>query len=216
MASGKIMMAAEAATEWANSALRGRATNRAEDIAHGAQQVLKNSSLVLANATTKAEASQQQLLFQQASDIAQADHERWLDGARGPNGDGTHCTADILKAHIGNCMEHTILVCEYVRDKYPGVTAHFIGVRDPSNHAFAIIGADAGLPTGTGAFALTTDDPPVALGAFAVVADAWWHEIFPARSGVWSQKLGHILRQTLVVPGTPLPTTINADCVRYA
>ncbi len=63
---GRNLMAAEAGMEWANSILRGRSTNRSEDLAHGAQQVLKNSGLALKDETTKQGKQEAQLLFQKA------------------------------------------------------------------------------------------------------------------------------------------------------
>ena len=57
--------------------LRGRSTNRAEDLAHGAQQVLKGSGFPpLKDETTKQGKQEAQLLFQKAVDVATKDHEK--------------------------------------------------------------------------------------------------------------------------------------------
>lgn len=203
----RALVAAEAAMEWANATLRGRSANRSEDIAHGAQQVLKASGRAL---TATPAGPQRQQLFQRAYDHAEHQHERWLEQARAKRGRLT--AARVLRNHIGNCQEHTILVCHYIATHHPGVTAHFIGLQTPSDHSFALVGAERELPKGRGALTLTFPDPPSELGALAVVADAWWHEVFPARSGVWTQKLGHILRQTRLDPSQDLPDAIKADC----
>jgi hypothetical protein len=67
---GRNLMAAEAGMEWANSILRGRSTNRSEDLAHGAHQVLKDSHLTLKDETTKQGMQEAQLQFQKAVEVA--------------------------------------------------------------------------------------------------------------------------------------------------
>ncbi len=99
---------------------------------------------------------------------------------------------------------------------YSGVTAYFLGVPHPWDHVFVIVGAPATLPTGTGAVTLTFPDPPQILGADAIVADAWWHEVFPAKAGLWGQKLGHILLQTCHDKSLSLPDNLVFDCFRLA
>jgi hypothetical protein len=207
---GRNLMAAEAGMEWANSILRGRTTNRAEDLAHGAQQVLKNSSLTLKDETTKKGKQEAQLLFQKAVEVAKVKHDEWLENARDANGNWN--VTEILNSRMGNCREHSLLVGHHIRTNYTGVTAHFLGIPPPWDHAFVIVGAPATLPTGIGAVTLTFPDPPPILGADAFVADAWWHELFPAKPGPWGQKLGHILLQTCHDKSLALPDSLVFDC----
>lgn len=211
---GRNLMAAESGMEMANAALRGRACNRPEDIAHGAMQVLKNSHLALPTNPTKAEATSSQLLFQQAANIAQSKHDGWVQQAR--NSHNAFDALAILRDKYGNCHEHAVVVGYYIGQRFPGVTAYHIGIDMPWDHCFVIVGAPTGLPEGRDAMDITLDTPPAAFGTDAYVADAWYHEVFAVQSGLWSQKLGRILLTTCHDKSLSLPDSLKADVKRLA
>src|SRR5262249_48148505 len=138
--------AAERAVKFANDKLRGRASNRSEDLVHTLQQNLRAqySSSPYVDDIVRGGMSDRHGLVQQTSLIHQ---QRWnaIDAARGKrNAKGQKLSApDIWRDNIGNCFEHAVLACHYL--KQTGTASYIAETDDNTDHVFVLIGSPAGL-----------------------------------------------------------------------
>ncbi|WP_137180382.1 hypothetical protein [Roseomonas sp. AR75] len=194
------LMHAEAAVAFAEKHLRGRASNKPEDIIHTHQENLRRFATgISANKEIQQEIvldslansfnvrmGCQQLHGERAGAISSARDARKLAGER-------LNAAAIIRDGIGNCFEHAVLACHHLNGK--GVASYMVDTDDETNHCFVLIGLGGGLD-GT-----TVQAAPNALpgapfnAAFAVVCDPWYHEWFAVGS-FWATKMHRILMTT--------------------
>ena len=198
---------AEQAVKYAEQHLRGRASNKPEDIVHTLQQNLRHisdgdddyvmdslrSSL---NVTLKYQ-EVYQARFGDISSNRQARHDAGEQLS----------SAAIIRDGVGNCFEHAVLACHYLNTK--GVRSYIATADQETNHVFVVIGAAGGLDGRK----ITvrpdaTPGPPLGTGT-TVVCDPWYHEWFAIQQH-WARKMHRILATTNKRSGG-LPATVPLD-----
>jgi hypothetical protein len=79
---------------------------------------------------------------------------------------------DIWHDNIGNCFEHAVLACHYL--KQGGIASYIADTDDNTDHTFVLIDSPGGLDGQT--VNVTQFAPGAIAGAFTVVCDRWYHE----------------------------------------
>jgi hypothetical protein len=194
--------------KFAEKYLRGRASNKPEDIVHTLQQNLRGmyagkpgaEERILIDLENKENVALKgaEIHGDRLGAILEARRARETAGQR-------YDTAAIIGAGIGNCFEHAVLACRYLNGI--GIPSYIAETDDETNHVFVLLG----LPSGLGGQTLSlaahrTPGPPVG-GAFSVVCDPWYHEWFGVQQD-WSVKMHRILLTTNKRAGGQLPSRI--------
>jgi hypothetical protein len=212
------LMHAEAAAAFAGSHLRGRASNKPEDLIHTHQQNLRRFAAGvttdtdhqheivldgLANRLT-VDLACQQIYGERSGAISTARDARRLAGER-------LNAAAIIRDGVGNCFEHAVLACHHLNGK--GIASYMVDTDDETNHCFVMIGLGGGLDGTTVQAAANAPPGPPFNAAFGVVCDPWYHEWFAI--GSWSTKMHRILmttnkRNTKLLPAQ-VPFTFTAS-----
>jgi hypothetical protein len=196
---------AEAAVKYAEQFLRGRASNRPEDILHTLQQNLREDYdndkeavlWALADPNNVSNKSRE-IYMQRVSDINDAREKRRQQGKRLDS-------AAIIADGIGNCFEHAVLACKYLKDK--GVPSYMVETDEDVNHVFVVIGVGNGLAGTTLKVSPNTPPgPPLSTGD-GVVCDPWYHEWFGIQQW-WPTKMHRILLTTWKYKNEPLPSQV--------
>jgi hypothetical protein len=104
---------------------------------------------------------------------------------------------DIWKASIGNCFEHAVLACHYL--KQSGIPSYIAETDDNTDHAFVLIDSPGGLDGRT--VHVTRNAPGPIAGPFTVVCDPWYHEWFPVQQD-WGRKMWRIFEATTRIQPT--------------
>jgi hypothetical protein len=184
---------AEAAVTFAESRLRGKASNRPEDIVHTLQQNLRedydgDAEHVLLDLGSKITIGMKSIEIYQKRWTAIKD-KREQRNAVGQRLDA----AAIIQGGIGNCFEHSVLACHYLNGI--GVPSYMVTTDENTNHVFVVIGVQGGLD-GETVEAPPNQNPGAPLAAaFSVVCDPWYHEWFGIQAD-WSRKMKRILLTT--------------------
>jgi hypothetical protein len=212
MSLNRNLMLAESAAKYAHDALRGRASNRPEDIVHTLHEELRTFAR---DSFTDADVQKDYVLSAlngttigtRGNTIYQ---HRWtaIEEARTArtNAGRRLESAAILQDGIGNCFEHAVLACHHLNGK--GVTSYMVDTDDDTNHCFVVLGL-AGNLDGTTANAAPNAAPGQPFNAaFAVVCDPWYHEWF-AIGTHWSTKMHRILRTTNKRSSGQLPAQVS-------
>lgn len=196
---------AEMAVKFAEQHLRGGSSNRTEDIVHALQKRLRDNCFdrdqVMDNLDNPYTYRQMpEIYMQRVADINSARDERRKDGRR------LHA-ASIIAGGIGNCFEHSVLACHFLRSK--NVPSYMVDTDDETNHVFVVIGVQGGLNGQTidvdvrlnanPGLPLSTND--------SVVCDPWYHEWFGIRDS-WGTKMHLILSTTSKRENNALPNVI--------
>src|SRR5262245_2288552 len=107
------LMFAEAAVKYAEKFLRGRASNKPEDIIHTLQENLRKPGVnpeyakaVLSN-PYDVDRKRAEIYMNRAADIDNARRERIHYGVR-------YVAKEIKNDGIGNCFEHAVLACHFL------------------------------------------------------------------------------------------------------
>ena len=184
---------AEAAVKYADEILRGRSSNRPDDLVFGLQKQLGSKAVADM-------AKNDKLLFQTTMENADKDTKQkiveWEVAAR-----SRYDVKALLVHRVGNCWGHSLLAAYYLQSKrIPSFIAETQG--EEVDHVFVLIGLEPSkksleirVPTKT----VPTDFPPE-----AVVCDPWYHEWFSVQSE-WPRKMGSIFRRNLVDPSESVP-----------
>lgn len=201
------LIAAERAVKFANDKLQGRAANRPEDLIHTLQRTLRAEFGNSADATDRLTEEMSNpygvklrtdLIYQQrTSAIGTARARRYTQGR--------HLSApDIWKDNIGNCFEHAVLACHYL--KQSGIPSYIAETDDNTDHVFVLIGSPPGLDGQT--VNVTSGAPGVISAPFAVVCDPWYHEWFSVQQD-WGRKMWQIFERTTKNPPHPNPVPLK-------
>lgn len=214
---------AEAAVKFAEQHLRGRASNRPEDIIHTLQEQTRDFSVFFPETFTRlfggVDENGQVYAGDSPQDIAngidaiRTERVKKIESHRDTrlNKGTSFDAAAIIKSGIGNCKENAVLACHYLKKQ--GIPSYILrtGMGDRADHVFVIIGMPNGLdghkinvPTSA------SPSPPLNNGS-SVVCDPWYHEWFAVQQ-YWSTKMHQIFLRTFK-PGpnesVKLPSSIK-------
>jgi hypothetical protein len=198
------MIAAEFAVKYAHDKLRGRSSNRSEDIVHTLQQNLRDDfgegdERVMLNLSSGLNIGlKNQLIYQDRwRTISEARDGRRERGAR-------LNAAAIIQDNVGNCFEHCVLACHYLNGR--GITSYMAETDDNTNHVFVLIGAPPGLDGQR--FNVTAANPGGISNGNTVVCDPWYHEWFSVQQD-WGRKMWRIFNTTTKFPPMPNPVPLT-------
>lgn len=203
----RTLLLAEEAAKYANDIFWGRSSNRPEDIAHSHMDKLnrrlagENPQYVTEERAREAqpgvaETARLALWNQRVSKIKARRDDR-KDAGQAYN------TAAIIQDKFGNCLEHSVLACAYLRRLQ--VPSYIATTDFDTNHVFVVIDGLAGLD---GRMVKVTKDDTAQLGtATTVICDPWWHDWYALTD--WSRKMWPVFQKTKKTPGTvPSPLTL--------
>jgi hypothetical protein len=207
------LLLAESAVKYAEQHLRGRASNKPEDIVHTLQRNLRQLypeypemiKDTLGNGF-QVDLRMQQIYGPRSAAINDARDLRRQTGNR-------LNSASIIHDGIGNCFEHSVLACHFLNGK--GIQSYMVDTDDNTNHVFVVIGVGGGLD-GQTLYAPPHVNPGLPLNTGdSVVCDPWYHEWFGIGQ-FWVTKMKRILLTTnkrqdrLLPPHIPLTFTHGA------
>jgi hypothetical protein len=196
------LIAAEQAVKYANDRLRGRSSNRSEDLAHTLQADLntKYAGKLGARERVLTTLDNPGNVSRQTQEIYQERFGAIRDARRSREDQGNRLNAAAISADkIGNCFEHAVLACHYLN--YANVRSYLVETDENTDHAFVVIGAPGGL---AGQIIEVRKNAPGALngGGLAVVCDPWYHEWFSVQQD-WGRKMWLIFSKTIKQPPVP-------------
>lgn len=191
------------AVEYAGQHLRGRSSNRPEDLVHTLHERLRarwGGDRLTVKEFLQAPSTYNEIdtIYQQrVPAINNAREERRESGKRLD-------AAAIIADGIGNCFEHAVLACHYLKNKVP---CYMVDTDEDTNHVFVVIGVQGGLH-GQTIQAPPNADPGLPLStAESVVCDPWYHEWFGIQRS-WATKMHHIFTVTSKHESHTLPSLI--------
>ena len=183
---------AEQAVKYVEQHLRGKASNKPEDIVHTLQQNLRGQGYdhgrILDTLNAPAEAGERMDAILQTRRAAINDartDRRWADTRL------SHSA--IITDGIGNCFEHSVLACHYLNTKH--IASYIAETDDDTNHVFVVIGAADDLDEETIIVQPAVTPGPPSATATTVVCDPWYHEWFGIQQH-WTLKMRRILMTT--------------------
>jgi hypothetical protein len=188
------LLRAETAVKYVEQHLRGKASNKPEDIFHTLQR-----NLIADYGETDPEGVGEILGMPvvvrtkcheiHLSRITEINNKR---DARREVGERLNAGA-IIRDGLGNCFEHAVLACHYLNGI--GVSSYMVTADDSTNHVFVVIGVAGGLD-GTTVNVAPNAAPGAPLGTgTSVVCDPWYHEWFAIQQD-WAHKMNRILSTT--------------------
>jgi hypothetical protein len=205
------LIAAEMAVKYAHDNLRGRSSNRSEDLVHTHQHNLRKQfgNNPWARDALRDEMSNRQELLRNSELISRGRVSAMEDARKTREAQGKRLNAyAIIKDRIGNCFEHSVLACKYLNVRYPGITSYIAETDDNTDHVFVLIDVTARGVDGRTVY-VSRRSPSVLLGANAVVCDPWYHEWFGVEQD-WSRKMWRtIFNVTTRYPPHPNPVPLK-------
>jgi hypothetical protein len=202
------LIVAEQAAKYANDLLRGRSSNRPEDIAHTMLENLNNRFANMDPEGRRERMTHELTAFNIGMRTQEIHMQRWpaiRDAREARNNQGNRLSsAAIIADGICNCFEHAVLAAHYLNGR--NVASYLVDTDDNTNHCFVVIGAPGGL--GGQTINVTQFAPGVLNGGFTVVCDPWYHEWIGVQQE-WGRKMWHIFGQTTKNPPMPNPVPLT-------
>ena len=195
---------AEMAVKHVERFLRGRASNKPEDIVHTVQQNLRarfgNDKDRMSDELSNGFALGMKMEEIYQNRVSLINDER---DARRSAGNRLNAAA-IIASGVGNCFEHAVLACHFLKGK--GVPCYMVDTDEDTDHVFVVIGVATGLNGQTFQAPPNAAPPPPLSTGNSVVCDPWYHEWFGIQQS-WPTKMNRILSTTNKRSGS-LPSTI--------